>query len=202
MSRDDGSWRQQQQQQQGIQEPGITACVSHYTPVMSRSIYTRPLSTARATLCYPVSALPLWALRPSPAFKYPTEIRFTYTWTPTFSLHRAQYTALFTISWCLDFPLSIDFARPGIRPGSDTEALAISCSSSVFGEMHFLEPGVGSRALQHSGILAGREEVRWCFELFPHTLPSLAAHRSRHPAVNSHLLILIHQETDVKAITN
>ena len=40
-----------------------------------------------------------------------------------------------------DFPLSIDFARPGIRPGSDTEALASSCSASVFGELHFLEAG-------------------------------------------------------------
>ena len=163
---------------------GSPALLCHYTPVMSRSIYTRPLSTAQAALSSPVLSSispPLWALRPSPAFKYPTEIRFTYTWTPTFSLHAVLY--IFLRTW-LDLPSSINLHRiarmldrPGLRPGCDTEALA--------GEFLLLylwwnafsgSRGVGTRALQHSGIWAerGGEVMLWTFPSYS----SLCAHRS------------------------
>ena len=143
---------------------------------------------------YSVTVLPLSEYSASPAFKS----NRIYTWTHTVTVWVSSlYLCL--IYWHRS-------VRPRLRPEGDTQPPLISCSYNISGEMHFL----GSRSVGPELSIAAFWDLSWdrgrrwvdalnfSFILFPlllHTPP----HRSRHSAANSHLLILIHRETDVKA---
>ena len=162
MSRDDGSWRQQQQQQQqqGSQEPGISACVSHYTPVMSRVFIPGhyPLLGPHCVIQYQSSPSEHSAPPQHSNIQQKSDLL-----TP--GLPHSHYTGHCSTQLYSEIDVLI-FHCPSILldPGSDLgvtrrplRVLAPHLSSV---KCIFWKPGVGSRALQHSGILAGREEVR------------------------------------------
>lgn len=123
---------------------GSPALLCHYTPVMSRSIYTRALSTAQSALRSPVLSS---ISAPSSPLSSPPLPSIQISNRNQIYLHLDSHilTVLFTVLYILlrtwlDLPSSILLDRPGLRPGCDTEALAISCFS-ISGEMHFLEAG-------------------------------------------------------------
>ena len=177
MSRDHGGWRQQQQQQRR-REPGIT--VSLHPRDVTKYLYPAIIHWSGRTqqpcvIQYqssPLSSPPL----PSIQISNRNQI-YLHLDSHILITHTALYILLRT--W-LDLPSSVNLHRiarmldrPGLRPGCDTEALA--------GEFLLLylwwnafsgsrESGPELCSILGSGL---REEVRWCFELFPHTLPSV-----------------------------
>ena len=100
----------------------------HYSPVMSRSIYTRPLSSPHSPArCYPVSVLP--SQLSAPPQQHSNIQQKSDLLTP--GLPHSHYIVHtdWTVLYCIVQSLSLlichhrhsgDVARPGIRPGSDT----------------------------------------------------------------------------------
>ena len=167
-----------------------TTLLCHYTPVMSRGIYTQPLYTHQPQILGN-SPPSLWILRPPP-HSNPTEFTPGLTQSQSESIHC-------TYAWFTDTALWDLGSDPRATPSLLWfHALIISLVKCIFWEA--VVSGL-NWALQHLSWDRGRrwvDALNFSFILFPlllHTPP----HRSRHSAANSHLLILIHRETDVKA---
>ena len=188
MTRDHGGWRQQQQQQQRRREPGIT--VSLHPRDVTKYLYPAIIHCSGRTqqpcvIQYQSSpVLPSELSAPPQHSNIQQKSDLLTPGLPHSHYHYTYCTVYILYCWELDFPSSVNLHRiarmldrPGLRPGCDTEALA--------GEFLLLylwwnafsgSRGVGTRALQHSGIWAerGGEVMLWTFPSYS----SLCAHRS------------------------
>ena len=145
MSRDHDGWRQQQQQQRR-REPGIT--VSLHPRDVTKYLYPAIIHCSVRTpqpcvIQYQCSLLPSELSAPPQHSNIQQKSDLLTPGLPHShcTIHCTIRLSLYILlrTW-LDLPSSILLDRPGLRPGCDTEALAISCFS-ISGEMHFLEAG-------------------------------------------------------------
>mgnify|MGYP001496148217 CR=1 FL=1 len=146
---------------------GSPALLCHYTPVMSRSIYTRALSTAQSALRSPVlssisaPSSPL-SSPPLPSIQISNRNQIYLHLDSHILITHAGHcsTQLYSEIDVLIFHCPSILLDPGSDLGVTRRPLRVLAPHLSLVKCIFWKPGVGSRALQHSGILAGREEVR------------------------------------------